>query len=160
MSELLNCPFCGSRCVTLLNGGPGNHYVRCDDCLASSNDVGRDLAVELWNRRVPALAQAEQQSEIERLRANAEYWRLLAERREARKERSGLDIPEAGQLDAPDTPPVSSTGTRAQRMPDRDAIAAIINDRTMINDEGFVQNSEFVADIILALSSTHEGGGK
>lgn len=31
----------------------------------------------------------------------------------------------------------------------RDGIAAIINDRTMINDEGFVQNSEFVADLIL-----------
>lgn len=41
-------------------------------------------------------------SEIERLRTNVEYWRLAAERRETRKERSGLDIPEAQTLDAPD----------------------------------------------------------
>lgn len=37
-------------------------------------------------------------SEIERLRTNVEYWRLAAERRDARKERSGLDIPEAQTL--------------------------------------------------------------
>lgn len=45
------CPFCGSRCVTLLNGGPGNYFVRCDDCSASSNDVQKDHAVQLWNTR-------------------------------------------------------------------------------------------------------------
>ncbi|MET4341914.1 hypothetical protein [Bradyrhizobium sp. RT9a] len=39
----------------------------------------------------------------------------------------------------------SSAGTASVR----DGIAAIVNDRTMINDEGFVQNSELVADLIL-----------
>ena len=37
---------------------------------------------------------------------------------------------------------------------DRDAIAAIINDHTMITDEGFVQNSEAVANLILASAAT------
>jgi hypothetical protein len=38
--------------------------------------------------------------EIKRLRVNVEYWRLAAERREARAERTGLDIPEARTLAA------------------------------------------------------------
>jgi hypothetical protein len=33
------------------DGGPGNYYVRCDNCAASSDDRLKDTAVELWNRR-------------------------------------------------------------------------------------------------------------
>lgn len=47
------CPFCGSRCVTFLTGGPGNWWVQCDDCRASTDDVGHDRALELWNCRTP-----------------------------------------------------------------------------------------------------------
>lgn len=50
------CPFCGSRCVTLHSGGPGNYFVRCDDCFASSNDVHKDHAVALWNTRATTAA--------------------------------------------------------------------------------------------------------
>lgn len=48
---LAPCPFCGGK-PTLINGGPGNCYVRCTKCKASSNDVSRDLATELWNTRI------------------------------------------------------------------------------------------------------------
>lgn len=50
MVNLLGCPFCGGN-PTLINGGPGNCYVRCTKCKASSNDVSRDRATELWNTR-------------------------------------------------------------------------------------------------------------
>jgi hypothetical protein len=45
--------------------------------------------------------------EIKRLRTNAEYWRLAAERRDARRELTGLDSPEARTLDAPDASSVT-----------------------------------------------------
>ena len=38
---------------------------------------------------------------LRRLRSNVEYWRLAAERREARNERSGIDVAEARTLDTP-----------------------------------------------------------
>lgn len=46
-------------------------------------------------------------AEIKRLRAQVEYWRLAAERREARMERSGVDVAEASTLDAPSVPSAS-----------------------------------------------------
>jgi hypothetical protein len=42
-------------------------------------------------------------NELKRARANAEYWRLAAERRDNRRGLTGLDVPEARTLDAPET---------------------------------------------------------
>ena len=53
--ELKLCPFCGGD-PQLLNGGPGNWYVRCAECKVSTNDVQQDHAIELWNAR-PRVAQ-------------------------------------------------------------------------------------------------------
>jgi hypothetical protein len=55
--------------------------------------------------------------EIERLRSNAEYWRLAAERRDMRKERSGLDIPEARTLDSPANPDIADLTRRLLAWP-------------------------------------------
>jgi len=48
--KLLPCPFCAGS-AQLLNGGPGNWFVRCESCKAATNDVGYEHAVELWNMR-------------------------------------------------------------------------------------------------------------
>jgi hypothetical protein len=51
MSEkLLPCPFCGGK-PDLRNAGPGNWWVTCEGCKVSTNDVGRERAIELWNDR-------------------------------------------------------------------------------------------------------------
>lgn len=50
MSDLKPCPFCGGT-AKMLCGGPGNWFAQCETCKASSNDVGHDHAVELWNAR-------------------------------------------------------------------------------------------------------------
>lgn len=50
MSKFLPCPFCGSD-ARLIEGGPGNAYVQCTGCKASTDDRSRERAVELWNRR-------------------------------------------------------------------------------------------------------------
>lgn len=71
----------------------GNAMTDIVERLQEYSVYGDDAKVRL----MAALAKAE----IKRLRTNAEYWRLLAERREARTERAGLDIPEAQTLDAP-----------------------------------------------------------
>lgn len=57
MVNLLGCPFCGGN-PTLINGGPGNCYVRCTKCKSSSNDVSRDRATELWNTRALSIPNA------------------------------------------------------------------------------------------------------
>lgn len=44
------CPFCGGK-AELLNGGPGNWFVRCTNCKCTTNDVQRDAAIQLWHRR-------------------------------------------------------------------------------------------------------------
>lgn len=49
--RLLPCPFCGLSDAHLINGGPGNHYVRCDHCLASTDDGSKERAIAAWNRR-------------------------------------------------------------------------------------------------------------
>lgn len=54
--------------------------------------------------------------EIARLRAQVEYWRIAAERREERKERSGVDVAEARTLDL-DTLTDTSTLQTAERCP-------------------------------------------
>ena len=54
--ELKLCPFCSGD-PQLLNGGPGNWYVRCAECKVSTNDVQQDHAIELWNAR-PRVAQS------------------------------------------------------------------------------------------------------
>ena len=61
---LLPCPFCASPAVRLVSGGPGNHYVLCEGCRATSDDCERARAIERWNTRTPEAA-----DEIERLRA-------------------------------------------------------------------------------------------
>jgi hypothetical protein len=48
--EALPCPFCGGYAHTV-SGGPGNHFVRCSVCRASSDDMSRDRAIAAWNRR-------------------------------------------------------------------------------------------------------------
>lgn len=52
MTDLKPCPFCGGK-PRLLSAGAGNWWVNCEACKVSTNDVGRDRAVELWNDRVP-----------------------------------------------------------------------------------------------------------
>ncbi len=52
MSELRACPFCGGA-AELLTGGPGNWFACCTACKASTNDVQREHALTLWNRRAP-----------------------------------------------------------------------------------------------------------
>ncbi len=51
MSELLNCPYCGSSDV-----GCDGHECECDDCHAIGPYLtipNRDEAVRRWNRRAP-----------------------------------------------------------------------------------------------------------
>lgn len=55
----------------------------------------------------PAQEASDSGAEIKRLRAQVEYWRLAAERREARMERSGVDVAEARTLDTPSVPSAS-----------------------------------------------------
>lgn len=50
MVELKPCPFCGGY-ARMESGGPGCHYVRCDDCGACSNDGSQGRASGLWNTR-------------------------------------------------------------------------------------------------------------
>ena len=62
------CPFCGSE-AELLDGGPGNWFVRCKNCKCSTNDVQRDAAVQLWHRRSALIASpGEQQPVAHRIR--------------------------------------------------------------------------------------------
>lgn len=50
--ELKPCPFCGGS-AEVVSGGPGNHFVQCMVCRATSDDVQHDRAVIIWNRRTP-----------------------------------------------------------------------------------------------------------
>lgn len=50
MEALKPCPFCGGE-AELSNGGPGNWYVRCPTCKATSNDMAGDRAIAAWNTR-------------------------------------------------------------------------------------------------------------
>jgi len=76
-AELKPCPFCGNS-ASLVSGGPGNHYVRCFVCQASSDDASRERTVELWNRR--ALEPSPKAAPIEEL---VNYWPSKDETREA-----------------------------------------------------------------------------
>ena len=66
MCELLPCPFCGGRGVTVVSFGPNVHsdyesdaFVKCDHCGASGPEVrgpvplgeAEDMALAAWNRR-------------------------------------------------------------------------------------------------------------
>lgn len=48
--QLKACPFCGGQ-AELAHGGPGNWFVRCTECTASTDDGGRDRAIAAWNIR-------------------------------------------------------------------------------------------------------------
>jgi hypothetical protein len=48
--ELKPCPFCGKN-GKLMHGGPGNWFVQCQWCMASTDDGSIDRAIERWNRR-------------------------------------------------------------------------------------------------------------
>lgn len=50
MSELLPCPFCGSRDIELVSGAPET-WVRCRGCRASTDTRSVEQAVYAWNRR-------------------------------------------------------------------------------------------------------------
>jgi hypothetical protein len=50
--ELLPCPFCGGR-ASLINGGPGNVFIKCNICLACSDDGLAERITKSWNRRTP-----------------------------------------------------------------------------------------------------------
>jgi Lar family restriction alleviation protein len=55
MSDLLPCPFCGSRNVKAERAfyDRSINWVACSDCNASGSDaVTTKLAVAAWNRRV------------------------------------------------------------------------------------------------------------
>lgn len=58
MAELKPCPFCGSDDVgcwttsAILPNGKHPHFVRCDNCWATSNSCcSTEEAIEAWNRR-------------------------------------------------------------------------------------------------------------
>lgn len=44
------CPFCGWR-AEVVSGGPGNHFIQCRGCRATSDDLHMDTAIAAWNRR-------------------------------------------------------------------------------------------------------------
>ena len=50
--ELKPCPFCGKK-AKLVRGGPGNVFVQCQWCMASTDDGSKERAIERWNRRAP-----------------------------------------------------------------------------------------------------------
>ena len=52
MSDLRPCPFCGKK-AKLVRGGPGNVFVQCQWCMASTDDCSKERAIERWNRRTP-----------------------------------------------------------------------------------------------------------
>lgn len=64
------------------------YHMSCD-AIRNERNRAQDEANELRKQLVQA-------------NAKAEYWRLAAERREHRRELTGLDIPEARTLDAPE----------------------------------------------------------
>lgn len=81
-----------------------------DEVVNAINQMAIDLAAQPANTgkassgaSSPAMNK-DAADEIKRLRASVEYWRLAAERREARKELTGLDVAEAQTLDAPSLP--------------------------------------------------------
>lgn len=50
MADLKPCPFCGGEAT--LAGFSGNWYVRCDKCLATSDDRALEQTViDAWNTR-------------------------------------------------------------------------------------------------------------
>lgn len=65
--ELLPCPFCGWE-AEVVSGGPGNHFIQCKGCRATSDDRHLDRAIAAWNRREAATALSEAKAENERLR--------------------------------------------------------------------------------------------
>lgn len=60
--------------------------------------------VEGFNATQRELEILELRKEVSALKTNVEYWRLAAERRDARKDLTGLDVAEARTLDAPEAP--------------------------------------------------------
>jgi hypothetical protein len=46
------CPFCGWE-AHIVSGGPGNHFVQCKGCRATSDDMSMERAIAAWNRRPP-----------------------------------------------------------------------------------------------------------
>lgn len=51
--ELLPCPFCGGTPI-MVSGGPGNYYVACKTCSATSVDGAAERAKSRWNQRAAA----------------------------------------------------------------------------------------------------------
>ncbi|WP_313349367.1 Lar family restriction alleviation protein [Paracoccus sp. (in: a-proteobacteria)] len=56
--NLLPCPFCGEN-AKIISGGPGNFFVQCQRCAASTDDGSQERAVECWNRRALSPAATE-----------------------------------------------------------------------------------------------------
>jgi hypothetical protein len=77
----------------------------------AASQTMRDILSAKLVTRTEALEAAE--ARLAQALANAEYWRLAAERRENRRERSGLDVAEAQTIEAP-TPSVR-VGQQQQR---------------------------------------------
>ncbi len=66
MPELLPCPFCGEN-AKIISGGPGNHFIQCQRCAASTDDGSQERAVECWNRRADLCASGQVQALVDRL---------------------------------------------------------------------------------------------
>lgn len=49
--QLKPCPFCGGAAL-LMHGGPGNNFVGCTQCKATTDDGSKERAIAAWNRRV------------------------------------------------------------------------------------------------------------
>ena len=69
-SELKPCAHCGSA-AEMLGAGPGNYFVQCTACHASSDDGSRERAVPAWNTRAdPTQARvAELEARVARLKS-------------------------------------------------------------------------------------------
>lgn len=52
--KLLPCPLCGVNDAHLVTGSAGDHYVRCDQCLATTEDGPKERVIAIWNRHQPS----------------------------------------------------------------------------------------------------------
>jgi Lar family restriction alleviation protein len=54
MTELKNCPFCGSNNLHLTHNGMQNWVIGCGVCqVEMENFVDREQAIKAWNTRTP-----------------------------------------------------------------------------------------------------------
>ena len=56
MTELKNCPFCGSNNLHLTHNGMQNWVIGCGVCqVEMENFVDREQAIKAWNTRTPPM---------------------------------------------------------------------------------------------------------